>query len=181
MSADKRHKDGTIIHDGYLFTLGISGTPRGERPAARLLLAMIEALPPVKRVAALGDDAALHALVLEDLCAAELLLLVTPAQAGGLPPRVLALLEYCAAAAGAGLLRGKVAALATVGAPDDGALALAGLRRFCVSAGIDPLVVAHYPLIVDRAAITAAQAAARRAFRFAEARLPTPSLSQLSQ
>jgi hypothetical protein len=167
------------IHDGYLFTIGVSGTPHGDRPAARLLLAMMEALPPVKRVAALGDAPGLVELVLGDTLDAELLLLATPAGPRGLPARLFELLERAALAAGAGRLRGKVAGLVVVGLPDDAAVCLAALRRFCAGAGVQVAGGEIFPLVVGPAELERARRLARRAYLLAERTLPVESLASL--
>lgn len=163
------------MHDGYLFTLGISGTPLGNRPAARLLLQMMAALPPVKRVAALGDGGSLHEPVLADLRDAELLLLATPAP---LPPRVHALLEFLAPAVEAGLLQGKVAALAAVGQEHEVPLALQALRDFCAAAGVTVAAAQGYPLLLGEGQLVDAERLARLAYGLAEQRLPVPSLAR---
>jgi hypothetical protein len=142
---------------------------------------MMAALPPVKRVAALGTAPGLDEAVLADLLDAELLLIATHAGPRGMPARLFGLLEHCAGAAGAGLVRGKTAALVVVGLPDDARLCLAALRRFCGSAGIQVAVTHSFPLVVARAELKLAQRLAQRAYRLAEARLPQPSLSRLPE
>jgi hypothetical protein len=166
-----------LVHDGYLFTLGVSGTPQGDRPATQLLLAMMAALPPVKRVAALGDDEALRAAVVADLRDAELLLLATPAVADGVPHRVAQLLD--ALATNGTALRGKVAGLIAVGEAPYTRIALDALQRFCRQVGLDVAAARQYPLIVDAGILADAAAAARQAYRVAAERLPVPSLAKL--
>jgi hypothetical protein len=152
-----------LVHDGYLFTLGVSGTPQGDRPATQLLLAMMAALPPVKRVADLRD--------------AELLLLATPAVADGVPHRVAQLLD--ALATNGTALRGKVAGLIAVGEAPYTRIALDALQRFCRQVGLDVAAARQYPLIVDAGILADAAAAARQAYRVAAERLPVPSLAKL--
>ena len=114
------------MHDGYLFTLGVCGTASAASVAPALLDAMMGALPPVKRVALLGDVRALSDdgelppdemldEVAGDLADAEALLVVTPILHRGLPPRLMDALRRAGERAGAAGLGHTLAALVCVG------------------------------------------------------------------
>ncbi len=110
------------MHDGYLFTLGICGSAGDDDPATELLNDLLAALPPVKRAAFLAssptDQAAeLVAAVVADMRDAELMVIVTPANAPHLPP----CLEQILAAARAVDVRGRYAALYAIGPYADAA------------------------------------------------------------
>ncbi len=135
------------MHEGYIFTLGICGSTRTGYPALVLLEAMLQALPPVKRAAHLGEvlwfeqDQHLHdplrEPLLTDMRDAELLLIVTPLYRATLPFRVATLLDYATDLAVAGKLRGTFAVLVGIGPdalPEPVPMML--LQRFCDDAGI---------------------------------------------
>lgn len=129
------------MHDGYIFTIGICGSASDSGLAPACLDAMLAALPPVKRAAYLGEilvsegepDLAdpLADPIRADIADAELLLLVSPFSAAGLPARLRALAR--AVAAGPPPARPRVAALVAVGRRDEATLA--PLRELCAAAG----------------------------------------------
>lgn len=100
------------MHDGYLFTIGVGEVGDATAP---ILLAAMAALPPVKRVALLGDVRPYDGRVqrgdmldgvLDDLRDAELAVLAVPAPPWGLSGRLTALLDRTIALASQGSLRG---------------------------------------------------------------------------
>lgn len=133
------------MHDGYLFTLGVCGTASAASVAPALLDAMMHALPPVKRVALLGDvlligdaddlsrDEMLDQIA-GDLPDAEAFLVVTPVVHRGLPPRLQAALRRAGERAGAHGLSDTIAALVCVGGDSaDREAAEVAFRRWCDS------------------------------------------------
>lgn len=174
------------MHDGYLFTLGISASASVVSPAPKLLDVMLAALPPVKRAALLGEVLPLDnrglphdpllAPITRDMHDAEVLLIVTPLWPVALPTRLATLLDHARPSAQSGALRGKVALLVGIAASVDKAelLALARLQDFCAEAGIviaDTLVVTEEQA-ADNATAEALQALARRAYGQARQLVP---------
>jgi NAD(P)H-dependent FMN reductase len=155
------------MHDGYLFTLGICGTASDASIAPAVLGAALRAIPAVKRAALLGDVRrdgerrdALVAAVAADAADAELLIIVTPPVAGGLPLRLAAALHTVSGHGGVLPAAGALLILvADEGEPAP--MALAQLREWCAAIGASEVGMLALPgdMPADQQLDQAAQAA----------------------
>lgn len=178
------------MHDGYLFTLGVCGTASSASVAPALLDAMMGALPPVKRVALLGDVRVLDAdgdlppdelldRIAGDLSDAEALLVVTPVLHGGLPPRLRDALRRAGEHAGTAGFSDTLAALVCVGGnAADREAAEVAFRRWCDDHGVTLAgVAALADVAVDEATLAVVVQLAEDTYANASAALRARGIS----
>jgi hypothetical protein len=119
------------MHDGYVYTLAICGSATASSPAPAVLNAMLDAIPPVKRAALLGEvvpltrngklDESLIDSVIADMHDAEILFFITPIYHTNrhdvrlmLPERLQTLLQRATPLAASGALQDRLAVLVVV-------------------------------------------------------------------
>jgi hypothetical protein len=179
------------MHDGYLFTLGICGATSDASRAPGLLNEMLAAIPPVKRAALLSDVRRLDdpsnidgdGLLDEastDFADAELLLLVTPAVAGDVAPRMAALLAMAAHEVLPNLPKHAVLLATDEEGDESAALALARLEAWCAQCGVTVEAQIALPLTADtEEALAMAGAAALAAYEAASETLRSLGIEHL--